>query len=168
AYLTIVGPGQSASPLSSRGGRTAPVARALPPIAATLVAGLFALLLARSYRRRPAGQKALWGVGFLLFAVAAACEAAAQWHGWSPLLFRGYYLCGGVLTVAALGAGSAMLQLHPRQRDLLLGGLAVAAIAAAVTVALAPVDGRLLAATATGRPPANGALGGHAFLWAIA
>src|SRR5205823_11070518 len=166
AYLTIVGPGQSASPLSSRGGRTAPVARALPPIAATLVAGLFALLLARSYRRRPAGQKALWGVGFLLFAVAAACEAAAQRHGWSPLLFRGYYLCGGVLTVAALGAGSALLQLRPRGRDVLLGALAVAVAAATLSVALAPVDVAALAATATGAPPPNAALGGHAFLWA--
>jgi hypothetical protein len=61
-----------------------------------------------------------------------------------------------------------MLQLRPRLRDVLLGGLAVAAIAAAVTVAVAPVDAQMLAATATGRPPANGALGGHAFLWAIA
>src|SRR5439155_1296538 len=83
----------------------------------------------RSYRRRPAAQKALWALGFLLFAFAAACEAAAQRHGWTPFLFRSYYLCGGVLTVAALGAGSAMLQLRPRLRDVLLGGLAVAGIA---------------------------------------
>jgi hypothetical protein len=35
-------------------------------------------------------------------------------------------------------------------------------------VALAPVDAGLLAATPSGRPPLNHALGGHAFLWAIA
>jgi hypothetical protein len=168
AYLTIVPPGQAVSPLTGGASRTAPVARAIPPIAATLVAALFALLLARSYRRRPAAQKALWAFGFFLFAFAAACEAAAQRHGWTPFLFRSYYFCGGILTVAALGAGSAMLQLRPRLRDVLLGGLAVAAIAAAVTVAVAPVDAQMLAETATGRPPANGALGGHAFLWAIA
>ena len=168
AYLTIVRAGETVSPLTGGASRTAPVARALPPIAATLVAALFALLLVRSYRRRPAAQKALWAFGFFLFAFAAACEAAAQRRGWTPFLFRSYYLCGGVLTVAALGAGSAMLQLRPRWRDVLLGGLAVAAIAAAITVAVAPVDAQLLAATATGRPPANGALGGQAFLWAIA
>jgi hypothetical protein len=168
AYLTIVRPGEAVSPLTGGASRTAPVARAIPPIAATLVAALFALLLVRSFRRRPAAQKALWAFGFFLFAFAAACEAAAQRHGWTPFLFRSYYLCGGILTVAALGAGSAMLQLRPRLRDVLLGGLAVAAIAAAVTVAVAPVDAQMLAATATGRPPANGALGGHAFLWAIA
>ena len=53
----------------------------------------------------------LWGSGFLLFALAAACEAVAQRSGWSPELFRTYYLAGGVLTVAYLGAGSAWLLL---------------------------------------------------------
>ena len=37
-----------------------------------------------------------------------------------------------------------------------------------MTVALVPVSQSVLAATAHGRPPANSALGGHAFLWAIA
>jgi hypothetical protein len=168
SYVTIVRPGQPVSPLTGGGDKTAPVARALPPIAATLVALAFALLLARSYRRRPAAQKALWATGFLLFAVAAAAEAAAQRDGWTPALFRLYYVCGGVLTVAALGAGSAVLLLRERGRAALLGGLAVAAVAATVTVALSPVDRNALAATAAGRPPANGALVGHAFVWAIA
>jgi hypothetical protein len=168
AYLTVVHPREGVSALTPGGRHTAPVARALPPIAATLVALLFTVLLARSYRRRPAAQKALWALGFLLFAIAAACEAAALRNGWTPALFRVYYLCGGVLTVAVLGAGSAMLQLRPRARDLLLGGLAVASLAAAVTIALTPVDLQTLAATPSGRPPANGALTGHTFLWAIA
>jgi hypothetical protein len=168
AYLRVVGPGEATSQLSPGARRTTAVANALPPIAATLVAVLFSLLLLRSYRRRPAGQKALWATGFLLFATAAACEAAAQRHGWSAGLFRAYYLCGGVLTVAVLGTGSALLQLRPRARDALLGGLAVASVAATVAVLLSPVSGSALAATAAGRPPANGALGGHAFLWAIA
>jgi hypothetical protein len=168
AYLRVVGPGEATSQLSPGARRTTAVANALPPIAATLVAVLFSLLLLRSYRRRPAGQKALWATGFLLFATAAACEAAAQRHGWSAGLFRAYYLCGGVLTVAVLGTGSALLQLRPRARDALLGGLAVASVAATVAVLLSPVSGSALAATAAGRPPANGALEGHAFLWAIA
>jgi hypothetical protein len=167
AYVTIVPAGAATSPLSAGAQRTAPVARALPPVAAALVALSFSLLLLRSFRRRPAVQKALWAGGFLLFGVAAACEAAAQRHGWTPLLFRGYYLCGGVLTVALLGAGSAMLQLRPRARDAVLGALAVAVVAATLTVALAPVDLHVLASTSVGRPPANGALGGHGVLWAI-
>jgi hypothetical protein len=168
AYVTVVPPGAAASPLTAGAERTPPVARALPPIAAALVATLFVLLLARSWRQRRAAQKLLWAGGFLLFAIAAACEATAQRHGWTPFLFRAYYLCGGVLTVAFLGAGSASLQLRPRGRDLVLGGLAVATVAAGATVALAPVDVGGLLATPLGRPPANGVIGGHAMLWAVA
>jgi hypothetical protein len=46
------------------------------------------------------------------------------------------------------------------------GALFVATVAAAVTVAAAPVHADVLAATATGRPPANGAIGGGAVVWA--
>jgi hypothetical protein len=169
AYLQVVAPGSAVTAISSRPRATAPaVLDALLPLCAALVAATFAFLLLRSFRRRRSGEKALWATGFLLFGLAAACEAVAQRTGWSPALFRTYYLAGGVLTVAFLGAGSAWLLLPRRARDFLLGGLLVATAAAAIAVALAPVAAGALAATAHGRPPANSALGGHAFLWAIA
>jgi hypothetical protein len=166
-YLRVVPPGQEVTAISSRPAATAPpVIHSLLPVAAALLSLLFALLLAASFRARPAGQKGLWAAGFLLFAIATACEAAAQRSGWTPGLFRAYYLSGGVLTVAYLGAGSAWLLLPRRARDVLLGALAVATVAAAASVLLAPVDAHALASTASGRPPSNGALLGHAFLWA--
>ena len=169
AYLRVVGPGEPVTVVSRKQRTDVPaVADAVPPIAAALLAATFALLLLRSLLRRTAGQKALWAVGFALFAVAAASEAAAQRGGWSPALFRTYYVAGGVLTVAYLGAGSAWMLLPRRGRDLLLGGLAVATVAAIVTVVLAPVDVAGLAAAHSGQPPKNGVLGGHAFLWAVA
>ncbi len=168
AYLTVVPRGSPVTAISSRSRSVPAVIDALLPVAGALVAALFSALLLRSFRRRPAGQKLLWGGGFALFAVAAASEAFAQRAGWSPALFRTYYCAGGVLTVAYLGAGSAWLLLPRRGRDAFAGALAVATAAALVTVLLAPVDVPLLAATPDGRPPVNGALGGHAFLWAIA
>jgi hypothetical protein len=168
SYLTIVPPAGAVTAIGEGDGRTVPaVARSLPPVAAALVALLFALLLGRSFARRPLGSKALWGVGFTLFAVAAASEAIAERTGWSPALFRLYYLAGGVLTVAYLGAGSAWLLLPRRGRDVLLGALGAATAAAVATILLAPVDNGILAQAPDGRPPANGALGGHAFLWAV-
>jgi hypothetical protein len=168
AYITIVAPSGPVTAISTGGDKRAPaVADTLLPLGAALVALLFSGLLLSSFARRPAGQKAFWGAGFALFAAAAFAEAAAQRSGWNPALFRTYYLAGGVLAVACLGAGSAWLILPPRGRDLLTGALAAAALAAAVTVLLAPVDGSVLATTPNGRPPANGALGGHAALWAI-
>ena len=168
AYITIVGPGAATTPISAGGSTRVPaVADALLPLAAALVALLFCGLLVSSFLHRPAGQKALWAAGFALFATAALAEAVAQRTGWTPGLFRTYYAAGGVLTVAYLGAGSAWLLLDRRVRDALVGALAVATLAAVVTVALAPVDVEVLATTPSGRPPGNGALAGHAALWAI-
>jgi hypothetical protein len=167
-YLQVVKPGSPATVVSSASKRAAPtVADALLPLAAALVALLFAGLLGTSFLRKPAGQKALWAAGFACFAVAAGCEAAAQRAGWSEGLFKAYYASGGVLTVAFLGAGSAWLLLKRRGRDLLLGALLVAMVAAVVSVALAPVDHGALDAVSGMRPPANSALQGNAFLWAI-
>jgi hypothetical protein len=168
-YLRVVPPGAAVTPISVDSRTGAPtILNSLLPVAAALVAALFCALLLRSARRRPAGQKLLWAAGFALFAVAAASEALAQRAGWSDGLFRTYYLCGGVLTVAFLGAGSAWLHLPRRGRDAVAGALLVATVAAAVTVAIAPVHADVLAATATGRPPPNGAIGGGAAAWAIA
>jgi hypothetical protein len=168
AYLRVVASGEPVTAVSHRQRTDVPaVADAVPPIAAALLAAAFALLLLRSLLRRAAGQKALWAVGFALFAVAAASEAVAQRAGWNPTLFRLYYVAGGVLTVAYLGAGSAWMLLPRRGRDALVGGLAVATAAAIVTVLLAPLDVVGLAAARSGQPPENGVLGGHAFLWAV-
>jgi len=168
-YLQVVKPGAPVTSLGVASSKTAPaVADSLLPLGATLVALLFAGLLASSFLRRPAGQKAFWSAGFACFAVAAACEAAAQRAGWSEGLFKAYYAAGGVLTVALLGAGSAWLLLKQRARDFLLGGLLVAMVAAVIAVALAPVYHGTLAAASGVRPPANSALRGHAFLCAIA
>jgi hypothetical protein len=168
-YLTVVQPGGRPTAISSGDSRTAPaVFDALLPLAAAVLALLFAVRLATSAIRRPAGQKVLWAIGFALFAAAAAAEALAHRDGWSPGLFRAYYAAGGVLTVAYLGAGSAWLLLPRRARDVMIGALALATVAAVTTVLLAPVDGRILAEATAGRPPANGAIAGHAFVWAIA
>ena len=167
-YLTVVRPGEPVTSISSSGRTSSPaVADALLPLAAALVALLFAVRLASSALRRPAGQKWLWGLGFAFFAVAAACEAVAHRGGWSVPLFRIYYIAGGVLTVAYLGAGSAWLLLPRRVRDVVLGGLALATVAAALAVALAPVDAAKVVSAPSARPPSNSALEGHAFLWAI-
>jgi hypothetical protein len=168
AYLTVVKHGEPVTAISPSSKDGVPqIADSLLPVSAALVALFFVFLLARSFIQRPAGQKALWTAGFAFFAIATVCEAVGQRTGWSPTVFRLYYIAGGVLTAAYLGAGSAWLLLRPRARDVLLGALAIGSVAAVVSVWLAPVNERMLATTASGRPPDNSALVGHAFLWAV-
>ena len=168
-YLTVVPPGAPVTRISDGARGTAPqIADALLPLVAALLALVFAGRLAVSAFRRPAGQKVLWALGFGLFAAAAAAEAVAHRSGWDPALFRIYYLAGGVLTVAYLGAGAAWLLLPRRRRDVMVGALVAASFAAAAAVLLAPVDTAALAGAGSARPPSNHALLGHAYLWAIA
>jgi hypothetical protein len=110
---------------------------ALAAFAASLVALRLAAELARRWRARRAPELAAWAASLAAYAAAAGAMAWGAAAGWDEASFRVYYLGGGLLTAALLGAGS-----------LLLAGVRVVTPAAllyaglAVGVALAvPVEG---------------------------
>jgi hypothetical protein len=141
---------------------------ALLPLVTALVAGGLAARMGGSTVRRFAPQKPLWALGLLLFAAASGAAAYGSSDGWGEASFTVYYLTGACLCVALLGAGSAFLALPRGVALVVLGALLTACLGATVSIILAPVDTALLAATdGLGAPP-NDALGGHAYLWAIA
>ena len=149
AYLTWSDPGEPVTPIGSPATRLGASDRRRAP--APLSPRSSPCCSSSSSRDRiGAGRReeAALGSRLCFFAVATACEAVAQRTGWSPALFRSYYLAGGVLTVVYLGAGSAWLLLRPRARDVLLGALAVGRSRRPLSVWLAPVDERVLATTA--------------------
>lgn len=87
---------------------------------------------------------AAWTVGLFIFAAAAAVQAAGEQGGFSPALFRAFYILGGALGVVYLALGTVFL-LAPRRvawasTVMLLLITAVLAIDAAVV----PVDGSRL------------------------
>jgi hypothetical protein len=109
---------------------------ALVAFAAALVALRLAAELARRWRARRVPELAAWGASLGAYSVAAGAMAWGAAAGWDEASFRVYYLGGGLLTAALLGAGS-----------LLLAGVRVAPVALlyaglAIGVGLAaPVDG---------------------------
>jgi hypothetical protein len=76
--------------------------------AALLALRLAGLLLARWRTRRQAHFLA-WSAGLAAYALGAAAIAAGAAGGWNEGWFRAYYLFGGLLTAALLGAGSLLL-----------------------------------------------------------
>ena len=72
---------------------------------AALVALRLAGLLAARWRgrREPSSR---WSAGLAAYALGAAAIAWGAAAGWNDGVFRAYYLCGGMLTAALLGAGS--------------------------------------------------------------
>jgi hypothetical protein len=82
---------------------------ALLAFAAALLALRLAGSLAGRWRERRAPHLAVWSASLLAFAAASGALAWGAAYGWSSAAFRVYYLFGGMLTAALLGAGSLLL-----------------------------------------------------------
>ena len=78
----------------------------LVPFAAALLSFRLAALVVRRYRARRARELLLWAGSLATFALASAALAWGAAAGWDDRTFRAYYLFGGLLTAALLGAGS--------------------------------------------------------------
>ncbi|HVE91778.1 MAG TPA: hypothetical protein VNE62_05720 [Actinomycetota bacterium] len=98
---------------------------ALPAVAA-VVAVLLAVRTARAGVAGRSPAMACWTLAMTQFAVAAGCLAWATYNGWSPGVYRTYYLLGAILNVVWLALGTVWL----------LGTRAVAVGATAGVVAL--------------------------------
>jgi hypothetical protein len=82
---------------------------ALLAFAAALLALRLSGDLVRRYRARRRPELAGWAAGLAAYALAAGALAWGAAAGWSDAAFRVYYLGGGLLTAALLGAGSLLL-----------------------------------------------------------
>src|SRR6478752_2839388 len=81
----------------------------LPALTAVL-AFIFSLALVDQWRERRRAYQLVWALGMLFYALAAACEAFAVAAGsWNEVLYRVWFLTGGVWTVGWLGLGTAFL-----------------------------------------------------------
>jgi hypothetical protein len=61
------------------------------------------------YRANRRPELAAWAASLVAYAVASGALAAGAAGGWGEAAFRVYYLFGGLLTAALLGAGSLLL-----------------------------------------------------------
>ena len=82
---------------------------ALLAFAAALVTLRLSGDLVRRFRARRSPELAAWAAGLAAYSLAAGALAWGAAAGWSEAAFRVYYLGGGLLTAALLGAGSLLL-----------------------------------------------------------
>ena len=113
----------------------------LIPFAAAVLSLRLAAELVRRYRTRRCPELLAWAASLVSFAAASGALSWAAAAGWDDRVFRVYYLFGGLLTAALLGAGS-LLRASVRSA----GPLVLIYTGLAVGVALAvpldpPIDG---------------------------
>jgi hypothetical protein len=120
------------------------VINALLPFLASLVSFTFAFFIFRRYRVRRGPHLLLWGIGMVFYGIGGFCEAYFGVFGWSPLIFRMWYLFGAMLVAAWLGQGTVYLLAKRRWANALMVVLAVASLYGAFRVFTAELDPSLM------------------------
>lgn len=104
------------------------------PLAAAVIATVFAVVLGRRFVQRRQVYLAVWCAALAMYAAASFAVAAGALVGWSRALFEIYWVVGAVLNVPLLAAGE--LQLLGRDRFLDSAIWVVLAFVFAYTIAV--------------------------------
>jgi hypothetical protein len=100
----------------------------LLPFVSSIVSFVTAFLILRRYLTRKGLHLLLWGIGMIFYGIGGFCEAYYGALGWSPLVFRLWYLFGAILVAAWLGQGTVYLLVKPRWAHILMAILALGSL----------------------------------------
>ncbi len=119
------------------------------PLASAIVTFVFAFMILKRWTRHRPPFLLLWGVGFLMYGIGGLMEAWFGFFGWSPLVFRLWYLFGAILVAAWLGQGTVYLLVRRtiggvKVSHLLMALLAAGSIYAAFKVSSANLNPALM------------------------
>ena len=113
--------------------------QAVLPLVATVVSWEFALALFRRWRQSRRPYLRSWAISLFFFAAGSACLWYGTAFGWSEPVFRGYYICGALLSVPWLAMGELELLARPKVARVILAFLVLFSIDAAITVGASPL-----------------------------
>jgi len=112
------------------------------------ISAIFAVLVLQQWIARRKPQQLLWGLAFLVWAVAVSAELAATLEGrWAPLTYRFYYAFGALMVAPWLGAGSIFLTASRRKAVAFFILVATLSLVGAILVFSYAIDPSLLTRT---------------------
>ena len=116
------------------------------PIATTILASVFAAVLWRRWRARGGAHLLAWCIGVLTYAAGTLTESLITLNGWSPGVFRAWYITGALLGGMPLAQGTVYLLLSRRTAHILTSIIIPVVLIASVCVILSPIDYSLVEA----------------------
>ncbi len=119
------------------------------PLLTTAVAAAFALFVLAQWVRKRKPYQLVWGIGLLMFAVAAGAGFVARSSGVAEADYRVFYLFGAILNVAWLALGTVYLLAPRGAANVALIVVILFSLLSAFVVFSTPVD--VAAAGDTGR-----------------
>lgn len=102
---------------------------------ASLAAAWFARDLVRSAVAKPRPHKTAYAVGMSMFALASLASTLSIAFGWTPLLYKTFFVLGGVLNVPFLALGSLYLVAGERAAKAMRGFLLALAVFSVTLIA---------------------------------
>lgn len=104
------------------------------PLAATVIAAYFAFRTGTAAHKRGNPALGIWSFALAQFTVAAAAMTLGVAFGWTPVMYRVFYLFGAVLNVAWLGLGTIWLLAGRALRWAAAAALVIASVYACAVV----------------------------------
>ena len=130
------------------------------PFTSSLISFIFAGFVFKRYLERRGLHLLLWGIGMIFYGIGGFSEGYFGLWGWSPFVFRMWYLFGAILVAAWLGQGTVYLLVDKKWANLLMVLLLLGSIYGAVRVFGAELDpGLMTTSTHTGSE-----MSGHAIV----
>lgn len=79
------------------------------PLASSLLSFMFAAMVFEQWRERRRSFQLVWALGLVWYGLSVGAEFAGSAFGWTPWLYRTWYLVGAFFVPAYLGAGTLYL-----------------------------------------------------------
>ena len=109
------------------------------PLATTVVAMTFSVIVGRRYAVKGGTHLLWWSVGLFLYGVGTVTESLTTVFGWNEWVFRAWYITGALCGGAPLAQGSVYLLMGRRAANALAALLVTAIVAGSVFVILSPI-----------------------------
>jgi hypothetical protein len=117
------------------------------PFVSFVVSTILAFFVLKRYLKRKGLHLLLWGIGMVFYGIGGFCEAYYGVWGWSPIVFRLWYLFGAILVAAWLGQGTVYLLAKRRWAHATMVILALGSLYGAIRVFTAQLDPSLMTAS---------------------
>lgn len=114
---------------------------AYTPIITTLFSVYFFIVIYKHWRKKPDALYLLWWtIGVFCYGIGTLVESLHTIYGWSPFLFKAWYIAGAFLGGVPLAQGTIYLLIKKKTAHILTAILVVILVVSGILTILSPLD----------------------------
>lgn len=111
------------------------------PIATTIFSVYFLTIIYSHWRQKPKALYLLWWtIGVITYGIGTAIESTHTLVGWTPFIFKTWYIAGAFLGGVPLAQGTIYLLMDRKKANVLTTILVVVLVISSILTILSPLD----------------------------